>query len=160
MFCAPPSLVAFQDSLTVAGFRQSLVLGGPNPDQQAIGIVCGALKNLPADGYAVADLANDGQGLAGRAKLVRLPRILELDLGDRLGVVTRGIMAVFRDAATLGICTLALAIPEERVFGRLGNEIAVRTILGAAHDFWRIHPESALNRVLIAVPPGPFTLWL
>jgi hypothetical protein len=153
-------LVTLQNALIATGLSRSIILGGPDPDRQAIGIVFGELEKIPADGYAVADLEAGRDGVLGRGKLICLPRITGLGLQERLGTVTRGVVAVFRDAATLGVSSLAMAVPEESVFGRLGNEIAVRAILGAADTFWRNYHETGLRHILIAVPSGRFSLRL
>jgi hypothetical protein len=58
---------------------------------------------------------------------------------------------LFREAGERGMTSLALQVPETRVFGDLDDKIAVRIILAAAEAFWTIHCSSGLNHVLVAV---------
>jgi hypothetical protein len=153
-------LLAIENTLSMAGYSRSIVLGGPQPLRQAMGVVLGDLADVTLDAYAVGALPSPKLPCTG-ALLMTLPPIA-LDrsyyLKDRMASVTRASLALFSDAHVAGVESLGIGVPEPIFFGDLDNAIAVRLILGAADIFWRIHSQSILKFILVAVDTPEFLL--
>lgn len=148
---SPLALLNLQSALASAGFARSVIFGGPRDGRQAAAVVLGELSRVPADGYAVACLQEAGRAGLDRSKLLVLPRLAGFGLKAQMAAVSRGLIDLFREAEGRGMKSLALPVPEPRVFGELEDKIAARMILAAAETFWAIHCTSGLNHVLIAV---------
>lgn len=152
-----PLLIGLRSSLCAAGFVEPVILSGPNPERQALGVVNGDLWRVPADVYAVSSDSVPALGVSGRA-LMALPSASAGQLKDRMASISRDAVDIFLRARDSGFRSLALAVPEELFFGDLDLAVCVRLILGAADIFWRIYPEEGLNRVVIAVQSPGVTL--
>ncbi len=145
------ALLNLQAALVSAGFARSAIFGGPRDGRQAVAVVLGELVRVPADGYAVACLQEAGRAGMDRERLLALPLIEGSGLNEQLRTVSRGLIHLFREADGRDMKSLALPVPEARVFGELEDKIAVRLILAAAETFWTIDCTSGLSHVLVAV---------